>query len=438
MSLKIWLGSNHLRGRFFRAWGSSNLSLVATSIYSMGMVALVVREIGVTELGLWALMIQFTGYLGLLDAGVTSACIRRFVGPIARKESGDFPLMFQAACIVSCLQGLACWLAIAGVPLLATLLDVPADLRGIFVKVMSCQFFLTGLFFMIRPFTSLLLAAQRFEINNLASAAGSLASLLMIWLSLRAGLGLWSLVGVTLFQQLLGAATTLWMVHQLKLLPVAWRIDHFPRDRVRTLFRESLDFFSWSGFTTLNAVLQSVFLSRFMGLEAVALWNVGSKFVTLFYTLISSSLNSAFPTLTELFEVGQILKCRRLCQRFMKWSLLGAVGLGLGYILANGWIVNVWTAGLITFPLSLSAILAVWLVLATAMRALACFSNVWHQRATMRKGPMVESAFFAAGLALALLSPSPWTLGLALLVGQIAPLLLIYFPAWKKVVLTTT
>lgn len=437
MVTDTWLSVSHLRGRFFRAWGSSNLSLVATSIYSMGMVALVIREIGVAELGLWALIVQFTGYLGLLDSGVTAACIRRFVGPIARKESGDFPLMFQAACIVSCLQGLACWLVIAGVPLLASLLDVPAELRVIFVKVMTWQFFLTGLFFMLRPFTSLLLAAQRYEANNLVSAAGSLVSLLIIWLSLRAGLGLWALVGVTLFQQLLGAATTLWMVRQLNLLPVAWRIDHFPWGRVRTLFRESLDFFSWSGFTTFNAVLQSVFLSRFLGLEMVALWNVGSKFATLFYTFISSSLNNAFPTLTELFELGQVRECRRLCQRFLKWSLGGAGGLGLGYILANGWIVKVWTAGLIAFPLSLSAILAAWLVLATAVRALACFSNVWHQRATMRKGPMVESVFFAAGLALALLSPSPWTLGLALLVGQIAPLFLIYSPAWRKVVSTT-
>jgi len=403
----------------------------------MGMVALVVREIGVAELGLWTLMIQFTGYLGLLDAGVTSACIRRFVGPIARKESGDFPLMFQAACVVSCLQGLACWLAIAGVPPLAALLDLPANLRAIFVKVMAFQFFLTGVFFMLRPFTSLLLAAQRFEVNNLVSAAGSLASLLMIWLTLQAGFGLWSLVGVTLFQQLLGAATTLWMVHQLKLLPATWRIDHLPWGRIGILFRESLDFFSWSGFTTLNAVLQSVFLSRFMGLEAVALWNVGSKFAVLFYTFISSSLNNAFPTLTELFELGQVRECRRLCQRFLKWSLLGAGGLGLGYILANGWIVKVWTAGFIIFPLSLSAILAAWLVLATAVRALACFSNVWHQRATMRKGPMVESVFFAAGLALALLNPSPWTLGLALILGQIVPLLFVYSPAWKKVVSTT-
>lgn len=437
MKPKTWLDYNHLRGRFFRAWGSSNLSLAAASLYSMGMVALVIREIGVAELGLWALIVQFTGYLGLLDSGVTAACIRRFVGPIARKESGDFPLIFQAACIVSCLQGLACWLVIAGVPLLASLLDVPAELQGIFVKVMTWQFFFTGLFFTLRPFTSLLLAAQRFELNNLISAAGSLASLLIIWLSLRAGLGLWALVGVTLFQQLLGAATTLWMVRRLKLLPATWRIDHLPWDRVRTLFRESLDFFSWSGFTTLNALLQSVFLSRFMGLEVVALWNVGSKFVTLFYTFISSSLNNAFPTLTELFELGQVHECRRLCQRFLKWSLVGAGGLGLGYIVANGWIVKVWTAGLIAFPISLSAILAAWLVLATAVRALACFSNVWHQRIAMRSGPMVESLFFATGLALAVLSPSPWTLGLALLFGQIAPLLFVYFPAWRTVGSTT-
>jgi len=401
------------------------------------MVPLILHQTGVAELGLWTLIVQFTGYLGLLDAGVTSACIRRFVGPLARKESGDFPLIFQAACIVSCLQGLACWSLVALLPWLAGLLQIPAALESIFTKIMAWQFFLTGLFFVIRPFTALLLAAQRFEANNLASAFGCLASLALIWAALGAGLGLWSLVGVTLLQQTLGAATTLWMIRRLSLVPSGWRMTSIPWDKMRVLFRESLDFFSWSGFATINSVLQSVFLSRFLGLEMVALWNVGSKFATLFYTFISSSLNNAFPTLTELFELGQVRECRRLCQRFLKWSLGGAGGLGLGYILANGWIVKVWTAGLITFPLSLSAILAAWLVLATAVRALACFSNVWHQRATMRKGPMVESVFFAAGLALALLSPSPWTLGLALLFGQIAPLLFIYFPAWRKVVSTT-
>ena len=400
----------------------------------MGMIPMVLHESGVAKMGLWTLIVQFTAYLSLVDSGVTSACIRRFVGPIARKEeTGDFPVMFQAACVVSFFQGSLCCFLIFFVPFLASVLKVPSAMQGSFVEVLAFQFFLTGLCFLLRPFTALLLAAQRFEFNNLVSALSSLLSLPLLWFCLSHGIGIWSLAVVSLFQQFTAAACTVYMVRRINLIPMDWRPWSAPWDRIRLLFRDSMDFFSWSGFTTLNSGLQSVFLSRFLGLETVALWNVGTKTATLFYMLVSGFFNNAFPSLAEFLELGQARKCLAVSRQILRSSFLGAVGFGVAYSFGNGWFVDVWTSGLMQFPLSLSLSMAAWVLLATVSRAFACFSNVWQQRASMRRGPMVESAFFLLGLVGGALRPTPQSLAFALILSQAASLVLIYGPFWKKI-----
>jgi hypothetical protein len=87
---------------------TSNVGLVATVVYSMGMVPIILYFTSVADLGLWTLLVQFTGYLGLVDLGVSSACTRRFVGPIARKEIDALSASFKTAFIISAMQGAFC------------------------------------------------------------------------------------------------------------------------------------------------------------------------------------------------------------------------------------------------------------------------------------------------------------------------------------------
>jgi hypothetical protein len=69
-----------------------------------------------------------------------------------------------------------------------------------------------------------------------------------------------------------------------------------------------------------------------------------------------------------------------------------------------------------------------WLILASILRGLACFSNIWQTRNVMRMGPAVEFFSLLLFLILSLVSPSLIYFSFALLASQIPPFLLAYAP----------
>lgn len=193
MKLSSLFSASNRTGRFVRMLTTSNFNVAASAVYSIGLVPIVLHFSNVSELGLWTLIVQFSGYLSVIDAGVTSACIRRFVGPIARKEMTDLSAVFKTAFLVSLSQGaLCCLVGLLAYPI-GLLLGIGTGKLILFSSVLFTQFFLVGIFFLVRPFSSLLLAAQRFEINNAVSSFATALSLGLIWLGFRMGFGLWTL-----------------------------------------------------------------------------------------------------------------------------------------------------------------------------------------------------------------------------------------------------
>jgi hypothetical protein len=191
-----------------RMLSTSYLNVGAATIYSIGLVPIVLHFTSVSELGLWTLITQFTTYLSLVDAGVSSACVRRFVGPIARKEMLTLGGILKTAFLVSLSQGvLCCLIGFLAYPI-GLLLGIGPENSVLFSSVLFTQFFLVGIFFLVRPFSALLLAAQRFEINNLVSSLSMVLSLGIIWIGFRSGFGLWALPLGSLFQQITSTLAT--------------------------------------------------------------------------------------------------------------------------------------------------------------------------------------------------------------------------------------
>jgi O-antigen/teichoic acid export membrane protein len=412
---------------------TSNLNVAASAVYSVGLVPIVLHFSNVSELGLWTLIVQFSGYLSVIDAGVTSACIRRFVGPIARKEMTDLSAVFKTAFIVSLSQGaLCCLVGLLAYPIGLLLGIVPGKLI-LFSSVLFTQFFLVGIFFLVRPFSSLLLAAQRFEINNAVSSFATALSLGLIWLGFRMGFGLWTLPLVSLFQQAISSSVTFVMVRKLDLLPHFWWRQSSNWKGISNLFQEALDFFSWSGFSVAGSSLQSIFLSRFLGLEAVAIWNVGSKLASFAYMLLSNVFNTAFMGLAELRERGDPQRC---CTSFLNLftSSISLLSFFAGFaILLNPLFISIWTHNQVALPPSCTWMIFCWLILASMLRGLACFSNVWQTRNVMRMGPALEFFSLLLFLIISLVTPSLLYFSLALLASQIPPLLLAYAPLFLAV-----
>ena len=428
MKLSSLFSASNRTGRFVRMLTTSNFNVAASAVYSIGLVPIVLHFSNVSELGLWTLIVQFSGYLSVIDAGVTSACIRRFVGPIARKEMTDLSAVFKTAFLVSLSQGaLCCLVGLLAYPI-GLLLGIGTGKLILFSSVLFTQFFLVGIFFLVRPFSSLLLAAQRFEINNAVSSFATALSLGLIWLGFRMGFGLWTLPLVSLFQQAISSSVTFVMVRKLDLLPHFWWRQSSNWKGISDLFQEALDFFSWSGFSVAGSSLQSIFLSRFLGLEAVAIWNVGSKLGSFAYMLLSNLFNTAFMGLAELKERGDPQRC---CASFLNLfiSSISLLSFFAGFaILLNPLFISIWTHNQVTLPPSCTGVIFCWLILASMLRGLACFSNVWQNRKVMRMGPALEFFSLLLFLILSLVNPSLLFFSLALLASQIPPFLLAYAP----------
>jgi hypothetical protein len=198
---------------------------------------------------------------------------------------------------------------------------------------------------------------------------------------------------------------------------------------VSTFWGESLDFFSWSGFSILGSSLQSVFLSRFLGLEAVAIWNVGTKLASFAYMLFANLFNTAFMGLSELFEKGDLKNCL-LSFLDLFISTLSCLTIFAGCaVLFNDLFILLWTHGQITFSPSCTWAIFSWLIFASTLRALACLSNIWQNRKTMRFGPAIEFSSLVLFLGLSLFSPSLKWFAFALMASQIPPVLLSYGPS---------
>ena len=63
-------------GRVARMLGSGYLSLAAASVYVLVSVPLALRFLSLSEFGLWAIMVQVSGYLALVDMGMTNSTAR--------------------------------------------------------------------------------------------------------------------------------------------------------------------------------------------------------------------------------------------------------------------------------------------------------------------------------------------------------------------------
>lgn len=428
MNFSLLFSASNRTGRFIRMLTTSNINILAATAYMIGLVPIVLHFTSVAELGLWTLVVQFTTYLGLVDAGVYALCVRRFVGPIARKEIPSLSTVFKTAFLVSFSQGvLCCFFGLFAYPI-GLLLGIGPENLPLFSSVLFVQFILVGIFFLVRPFSSLLFAAQRYEINNLVSSFSMLLSLGLIWAGLRYGIGLWVLPLASLFQQVCTAFATFFMIRRLDLLPATWRQERTTWKGVADLFMEALDYFSWSGFSMAGSAAQSVFLSRFLGLEVVAVWSVGSKLASFAYMLFTNLINSAFMGLSELFERGETKKsfASFLSLFLASWTSL-AVFAGF-LIFFNEVFISLWTHKQIFFPPSCTVVVFTWLILASLIRALACFSNVWQIRKAFRIGPFLEFSSLCISLVLSLFSPSLFWFSFALLASQLLPLFLSYGP----------
>jgi hypothetical protein len=253
--------------RFAVSLGSFYVALAASTLYVIVSVPLALKFLPKEQYGLWALVLQTYSYLSLLDLGVTQTVARLLIDYKDYSAAGKYGAILKASWVVFAIQallvvtigaffGFAC----------AGLFGVPPNLRGLFGQVFFAQCVAGAITLALSPLILPLWSHQRSDVVNWFTTAQTVVTLLVLWISLSGGLGLWSFFISSVAGGLVFLAGTICSTLVLGLLPPSGAWGKLGRSTFNEIFGFGTDVFLISiGYQMISAS-QIILATRLIGL----------------------------------------------------------------------------------------------------------------------------------------------------------------------------
>jgi len=354
--------------KFTRSLLSGYVALGANIFYTLASVPLALHYLSKTEFGLWALVSQISGYIALIDLGMAGSVSRILIDHKDNRQTGAYGGVIKTGALVGLVQGALVLLAGTALSALAgSLLRVPQELRGEFVWLMIGQSVLLGVTFAARIFSHLLFAHQRLDVSNHSASVFFFLGLAAMWAGFAGGLGIYSFLIGQALMALGGIAVNMAACVWLGLLPRAGEWGMATRERFRELFAFGNDIFIYTLGSQLINASQAILLTRLLGLETAAVWNIGTRAYQLLTQIIFRFFDYSAPALAEMMVRGEKQRLEERFKQIVMFSLATAVAAGGLFALCNSTFVTVWTHGRIGWPPVNDLLLATWLVVCVAM-----------------------------------------------------------------------
>ncbi len=123
---EVTLGSNASGSQMFKNFVANYLSFGAAVLLSVVLTPVVLHHAGVVAYGLWVALSAIGAYVGLLDAGVSTAAVREVASAIALRDEDRLNSIFDAVNVFFVLTGLlACLVTLAIVPFVGNFVTLP-------------------------------------------------------------------------------------------------------------------------------------------------------------------------------------------------------------------------------------------------------------------------------------------------------------------------
>jgi O-antigen/teichoic acid export membrane protein len=335
--------------QFTRSLVSGYAVLLANVLFTLASVPLALHYLTPEQFGLWMLVAQIGGYLGLIDLGMGGVA-RILIDYKDEKTDGRYGSAVRTTVVVSVVQaaiivGLGFLLALC----LGPLLDIPPQLRDAFAVLTFGQAVLLAANFLTRIFYYMLSAHQRYDVANYAQIVSFVVHIATLWVAFQNGAGLFS----TLWAQ-----AGVWIVLLISWGGACWRLHLLPpRESGRATWASFLEIFRFgrdvflvqAGNQLVNAS-QAILLARLIGLEAVSLWSICTRAITLMSQFVFRIFDYSCAALAEMYVREET---QRLQQRFRDIVIVScsvAVFLAAAFVVCNQSFVALWTQGKFGWP----------------------------------------------------------------------------------------
>lgn len=381
--------------RFFHSVASGYALLAANTVFVLLQIPLALHYLSREQFGLWALVLQLTGYLQLVDLGMSASVARHLIDHKDDRESGVYGSLIQTAGLVLLVQGAIVLLLGVGFAFAASrVLRIATEFDSQFKLLMSVQCGLLALTFPMKIFGHLLTAHQRTDIFNYCQIGLFVVNYAALWISLAYGSGVFSLVLANIAGSLflVFASCIACAILRLYPSPNAWGRPSWLR--FRELFAFGKDVF-WIalGAQMINAS-QTIVVTRAMGLDTSGVWAIGTRAYTLVTQLVWRPFDFSYPALSEM-----VVRNERtwLLHRFKNLVILSsslAVACAVMFALCNKAFVELWTHGKVIWSSQYDVLLSLWLIVLTLVHCHSGFVVISKRVRFMKYIYFIEGAAF--------------------------------------------
>lgn len=378
--------------RFASGVVTSYGAILVNIFYTLFSVRLALHCLGKEQFGLWALALQISGYMALLEFGMSSAISRFIADHKDDVNGGEYGSLLLTGGIVFALQG--AMIAIIGAIfsfLAPSIFHIPPAMASDFRWVLVILTSLSGFSIATRSLGGPLWAFQRMDITNLLGIMTLILSYGAMWLGFKAGYGIYSLAYANIPSAILSPVIYCFVCSRNGYYPTQGSWGSPQWGLFQKLFSYGKDVLLLSIGSQLVNASQVMILSRLAGLDVAATFSIGTKFYSMSQQFVGKVLDNSAPALTEIFVRGDRI---RFNERF--WNIvsmtafLATVG-STGLMMGNQILVSLWTSGVIHWSLGADLILA---ALLTATSLSRCFVGIFGMVGDLRP---VRYIYFVEG-----------------------------------------
>jgi O-antigen/teichoic acid export membrane protein len=336
--------------RFVTGLLSSYAAIGVNILYTLASVPLALHYLDKEEFGLWAVVTQLSGYLMLLEFGMTGSVARSLSDHKDQMEDGIYGNILRTGARVFAIQGvLVAVMGLALAFLAPPLLDLPARLHHPFAILMAAQAVLSGLRLSLGALGSPLWCHQRLDLSNLSSSLSLVGTFAVLWIGFHLGWHVYSLTVSSVVGTFLSSFSIYLFCRRLGLYPPHEHRGRYDPRLFRELFHFGGGLFLMNLGAQLASASQVIIVSRLLGIEAAAVWSVATKIFNLAQQFVARVLDSSAGSLAEMVVRGETGRLRDRFRDLVSISAVMAVAASAGIALLNGAFIEVWTAGKVTW-----------------------------------------------------------------------------------------
>ena len=371
-------------------------ALVTQIFYSIASIPLALSFLSKAEFGLWGLITTLTGYLALLELGMTNSFQRHLIECRDSKEDGRYGRLFTASVGALFLVSLLVLiLGSLGTLLAAPLFGIPAELQQTFRWVMMGNVAVAAFHMAFRMVSAPLYIHQRHDLIQLSQICLYVIMYGVLYFGFHAGWGLYAMLANVAIGGIWGVLFT---------FVACWRLDFYPpkgtlalpsKAEWSSVLLYSRDYFSIQAGNQLANSVPMLLLPRLLGLEATAVWTVCTRPFNILKQIVGKPYEYSVPILCEIYIKGEK---QRMATRWIHITqLVTAIGVCMFSVGAanNGTFIRLWVGETIAWAPANDWLVALFFLVTLLVGAVFGMVGVDKRFGATRIAPYAEAILIA-------------------------------------------